>query len=152
MNRSAVLGQLGSRLMKCGAFHLSATSFNLNWVSVRHGLIYLIVGTHYGQTTHHGELYQKGAMQIFPVMLWLTKPASEFQNGICPSWSLWLHVNTFTAFACPPVCQGELCLPSHEHLNWIFKLCPNHSTRSSNSAFGFSTRILSLFYFIKFKY
>lgn len=62
MNRSEVLSD--------GAFHLSATSFNLNWVSVRHSLIYLIiVGIHYGQTTHHGDLYQKGAMQIFPVML-----------------------------------------------------------------------------------
>lgn len=53
-------------------------------------------------------------MQIFPVKMQITKPASEFHNGICSSWSLGLHVNTFTAFACP-VCQGELCLLSFYH-------------------------------------
>lgn len=93
---------------------------------------------------HVMEIDTRKQLCKYSLSSWLTKPASEFQNGICPSWSLWLHVNTFTAFACP-VSWGELCLPSHECLNWIFELCPNHSPRSSKSAFGFRTRILSCF-------
>lgn len=56
--------------MICEAFHLSGTGFNLNWVSVRFILIYLTaVGIHYDQMTFHGDLYQNGAMQVFPVKL-----------------------------------------------------------------------------------
>lgn len=75
--------------MKYEAFHLSDTGFHLNWVGVRFIFIYLIaVGIHYDQMTLHGDLYQHGAMQVFPVKLWLTKPAYEFHIGVCPSCSL----------------------------------------------------------------
>lgn len=54
--------------MKCEAFHLSDPGFSLNWVSVRFILIYLLtVGIHNDQRTLHGDLYQNGAMQVFPV-------------------------------------------------------------------------------------
>lgn len=53
--------------MKCEAFHLSDTGFNLNWVSVRFILNYLIaVGIHHDQMAPLGDLYQDGAMQVFP--------------------------------------------------------------------------------------
>lgn len=56
--------------MKCGALNLSVTGFNLNWISGSHILIYLVVVTiHYDQRTRHGDLYQKGTMQICPVKL-----------------------------------------------------------------------------------
>lgn len=56
--------------MKYVAFHLSDTGFHLNWVGVRFIFIYLIaVGIHYDQMTLHGDLYQHGTMQVFPVKL-----------------------------------------------------------------------------------
>lgn len=56
--------------MKCEAFHLSDTGFNLNWVSIRFILTYLqYLGIGHDQMTLHGDLCQNGAMQVFPVKL-----------------------------------------------------------------------------------